>query len=65
MVDIKSKEDLSTLINDKYRSDDFTLAEGSHLRLVRAMKFIVGYRENMEGIDLVFPMTFPTLNQPT
>ena len=59
---LKSKEDLSTLINDKYRSDDFTLAEGSHLRLVRAMKFIVGHREKMEGIDLVFPMTFPTLN---
>ena len=42
---LKSKEDLSTLINDKYRSDDFTLAEGSHLRLSRAMKFIVGHRE--------------------
>ena len=26
------------------------------------MKFIVGHREKMEGIDLVFPMTFPTLN---
>ena len=59
---LKSKEDISTLINDKYRSDDFTLAEGSHLRLVRAMKFIVGHREKMEGIDLVFPMTFPSLN---
>ena len=39
-----------------------TSTEGSHLRLSRAMKFIVGYREKMEGIDLVFPMTLPTLN---
>ena len=59
---LKSKEELSTLINDKHRSEDFTLAEGSHLRLSRAMKFIVGYREKTEGIDLVFPKTLPTLN---
>ena len=59
---VKSKEEISTFINDKYRSEDFTLAEGSHLRLERAMKFILGNREKMEGIDLVFPMTFPSLN---
>ena len=38
------------------------IAEGSHLRLERAMKFILGNRETMEGINLVFPMTLPTLN---
>ena len=59
---LKSQEELSTLVNDKQGSEDFTLAEGSYLRLSRAMKFIVGHREKMEGVDLVFPMTLPTMN---
>ena len=59
---LKSQEDITTLVKDKHRSEDFTLAEGSYLRLSRAMKFIVGHREQMEGVDLVFPMTLPTLN---
>ena len=59
---IKSKEEISTLINDKHRTTDFKLAEGSHLRLERAMKFILGMKEKMEGIKLVYPMTIPTIN---
>ena len=49
-------------MRDKHRSEEFSPAEGSYLRLNRALKFIVGNKEKMEGIDLVFPMTFPALN---
>ena len=59
---MKTKEEISILINNMYRSAEFTLAEGSHLRLERAMKVILGNRKKMEGIDLVFPMTIPSLN---
>ena len=58
---IKPREEISTLIKDKYDIQDYDLEEGSYLRLKRAMKFILGMRETMEGRDIIFPMTIPVI----
>ena len=37
------------------------MEEGSYLRLKRAMKFILGMRDSMEGINIAYPMTIPAI----
>ena len=63
---LKPKEEIINLIVEKYNMEEFDLEEGSYLRLNRAMKFIVGMREKMEGTEITFPMTIPvtTPNPP-
>ena len=62
---LKPREEIINLIAEKYNIR-FEMEEGSYLRLARAMKFVVGLREKMEGTEITFPMTVPaaTPNPP-
>ena len=42
--------------------DDFTIPEGSYLRLKRALKFVTGLRGQSEGVPSSFTMTIPALD---
>ena len=55
---LKPREEIINLIAEKYNIT-FEMEEGSYLRLTRAMKFVVGLREKMEGTEITFPMTIP------
>ena len=55
---LKPREEIIILIAEKYNIR-FEMEEGSYLRLARAMKFVVGMREKMEGTEITFPMTVP------
>jgi len=63
---LKPREEIINLIAEKYNMVNFDMEEGSYLRLIRAMKFIVGWREKVEGTEITFPMTIPvtTPNPP-
>ena len=58
---IKPIEEISNLVQESLNLEDYNLEEGSYLRLKRAMKFILGGQEKMEGINLTFPNTIPAI----
>ena len=59
----EKNEEITIFIREKHSLIDYNLKEESYIRLARAMKFFTGMREKMEGINLVFPMTIPTVRQ--
>ena len=59
---LKTMEQLEELVHRDEEEADFRMAEGSYLRLKRAMKFVTGMQERCEGVPLSFPMTIPALD---
>ena len=59
---LKPMEQLEALVHRDEDEADFQIAEGSYLRLARAMKFVTGMQERYEGVPLSFPMTIPALD---
>ena len=55
-----SQDQLIVLVRDKVDQENYTMEEGSYLRLKRALQFVTGMRTHFEGIPITFPMTVPT-----